>query len=592
MPEGAGGDYNERDEVMNTQNRPFYLLIALLFFSFGACRQESKEQLLLNQAEQIWKSEPESALALLDSISLPEELSEPLAVQWSMLYARIADSLHTRLPYPAQMQIAFDYFQSHQLPKEQAEAGLFLGRSLVTDNKKEDAMPVYLVALQSAIDVGDFNQAGYICSYMADLYESDGDYENAISAHQQGNSYFLKADNRRSFAFGLVNKASVHLQNDDTQEALTLLLTADSVAKDLKDTLVLSTVYNGLGMAYIEIGEYSLAEQCILRSIQLDSLDVAPNYLCLSNVYHRMGQLEKAWDCLRKASLSPTDNPYTKTAIHYRRYILEKETGNYENALDDFEQYVTVLDSVYTEENRQNLYDVSERYHYSLMQNQINILKIDRMNYGLLALALACLVAVAVIFYQHRMRLKDRVIQQQNSRLCRVSMELNRKQDQLQVLSSQMKQNELQAEVFMKNQREYEEVRQQVEELKANLTTLKEDYLLQSAIARKLQKLSQSVSSTKCLITDRTWKSIEDLIGEMYPSLISRFDTLKLSVTERRICLLTLFKLDTKELSVLLNIVPDSVNKQRFRVRQKLDLVGKDIDLYQYLLQLVNQSDR
>ena len=68
-----------------------------------------------------------------------------------MLYARIADSLHTRLPYPAQMQIAFDYFQSHQLPKEQAEAGLFLGRSLVTDNKKEDAMPVYLVALQSAI---------------------------------------------------------------------------------------------------------------------------------------------------------------------------------------------------------------------------------------------------------------------------------------------------------------------------------------------------------------------------------------------------------------------------------------------------------
>ena len=68
-----------------------------------------------------------------------------------MLYARIADSLHTRLPYPAQMQIAFDYFQSHQLPKEQAEAGLFLGRSLVTENKKEDAMPAYLVALQSAI---------------------------------------------------------------------------------------------------------------------------------------------------------------------------------------------------------------------------------------------------------------------------------------------------------------------------------------------------------------------------------------------------------------------------------------------------------
>ena len=53
------------------------------------------------------------------------------------------------------------------------------------------------------------------------------------------------------------------------------------------------------------------------------------------------------------------------------------------------------------------------------------------------------------------------------------------------------------------------------------------------------------------------------------------------------LCYLALFCLDTKAESILLNILPDSVNKTRHRVRQKLGLVGKETDLYTFLANLV-----
>ena len=37
-------------------------------------------------------------------------------------------------------------------------------------------MKVYLQALDIALRSEDYNQAGYICSYMGDLYDFEGDY--------------------------------------------------------------------------------------------------------------------------------------------------------------------------------------------------------------------------------------------------------------------------------------------------------------------------------------------------------------------------------------------------------------------------------
>ena len=98
--------------------------------------------------------------------------------------------------------------------------------------------------------------------------------------------------------------------------------------------------------------------------------------------------------------------------------------------------------------------------------------------------------------------------------------------------------------------------------------------------------MSQSLipNTVQSLITERYWKNIEEQVLSVYPALPNLIQSAGLTLTECRFCYLTLFKLDTTEIAILLNIFPDSVVKQRLRVRQKLGLVGKNVDLYQCLI--------
>ena len=174
--------------------RHLLILISLLStLSFIGCRDESDATYLIDRAESLLKSDPDSSLILLDSIAVPDNLSDKLLARWCMLYGRVADTLYTDLPYVQQLRRAQAYYEAHGTKQEQAKIGLYLGRSYVEDKENEKAMEVYknnncivisdemamkvyLQALDIALRCEDYNQAGYICSYMGDLYDFEGDY--------------------------------------------------------------------------------------------------------------------------------------------------------------------------------------------------------------------------------------------------------------------------------------------------------------------------------------------------------------------------------------------------------------------------------
>ena len=69
---------------------------------------------------------------------------------------------------------------------------MYLGRSYVEDKENEKAMKVYLQALDIALRSEDYNQAGYICSYMGDLYDFEGNYLLGKDKYKEAESYFEK----------------------------------------------------------------------------------------------------------------------------------------------------------------------------------------------------------------------------------------------------------------------------------------------------------------------------------------------------------------------------------------------------------------
>ena len=130
--------------------RHLLILISLLStLSFIGCRDESDATYLIDRAESLLKSDPDSSLILLDSIAVPDNLSDKLLARWCMLSGKVADTLYTDLPYVQQLRRAQAYYESHGTGQEQARIGLYLGRSYVEDKDNELAMKAYCIKFLS-----------------------------------------------------------------------------------------------------------------------------------------------------------------------------------------------------------------------------------------------------------------------------------------------------------------------------------------------------------------------------------------------------------------------------------------------------------
>ena len=62
-------------------------------------------------------------------------------------------------------------------------------------------MKAYLQALDIALRCHDYNQAGYICSYMGDLYHFDGDYLLGKDKYKKASLIYEMVENIRATLF-------------------------------------------------------------------------------------------------------------------------------------------------------------------------------------------------------------------------------------------------------------------------------------------------------------------------------------------------------------------------------------------------------
>lgn len=569
------------------------LLLLHFLLVWTGCSDVSREHALIECAACSLENAPEQTIAILDSISLPEELNPSLASEWSMLYARAADRTGKQMPYVSQLQVAVNYLRETHRTHELAEAYLYLGRSYVEDKLFEKALQAYQAGLQAALQAKDYNRAGYICSYWGSLYQADDNYQQGIEKFKQSNGYFQQAGNHKSYAFGLVNEARMCFGTENSQLALKLLKQADSVAVILNDPEVTTYVYNGLACVYRDLGEYELAEFYVHRCIELDSSYVYNDNMLLSDIYQCQGKTEKALLYLKKAE-EYASGDIENANIHLSYYKIEKERGCFEKALYHYEIFRLVEDSLVEVSKSINILQAEKKYdHFNLQKVNFELQQSNQNRFFLFLIVLiGCLLLV--ILYLLMLRKKNILILKQQQFISDQNHEIYIKTIELQQKKEELQQQALRVEesrqllhlqdTFDEEQARYTLLKEQVESLNSYLNEKKSKSFLQSSVAKRLEKLSQTVKTTdqSALISDRYWHTIEALVAENYPTL--QQELFGLSAAELHFCYLTLFRFDTKAMAILLGILPDSVSKQRLRVRQKLGLSGSDRDLYDYLI--------
>lgn len=554
---------------MDTQNRLLFILFAFILFS---CQGNRDIHNLLDRIEMFVETDADSARILLDSIPMPDTMNDKLFARWCMLEAKIADKLNEDMPYVEQLTRASNWYAKNGTKEQQAWIGLYLGRSYVEDKLFIPATNAYLDALEIALEDQKYNVAGYISSYMGDLYFYTGQTAEEQRKYEEAANYFKKAGNTRSYAFALRDIAKALTFKDSCSLALEYMLTADSIITKLNNPREMSELANNLGNVYELLDESEKAKQYYLKAMEIDTLESVSNYLTLSSLYYSDDMLDSARYYLSKTGI-PTLNPYTSIDKFYMGYLIEKEAKDFTKALLYLEQYIGKKDSLYNEEMQVDIVDAEKRHHLSMLLKKNRDLNNAKYFYIIL-FSLSVIVGLS-IYLIYLKRDKNRI------------KEINDQQAELDQKEVRLK--ELEKEIHVKNTRleDTSSLLQEFEKTKQDLNALKSAKFNAEMIVKRLKRQCKKVTPDKKQeVASKDWNSLIALINTYYPNVATFIENNSYNLTEKEteMCYLSFLQLDVKEESILLDINPESVSKRRLRTRQKLNLTNLEKSIYEFLV--------
>lgn len=553
------------------------ILLLTLFSVFFSCQNNREEKALIDRAETLLVSNPDSAYILLNSIVVPDIMNDKLLARWCMLSGRVSDKLFKDMPYASQLTRALDWYKKHGTLEEQAWIGLYLGRSYFEDQLYLQAADTYSEALAVALKGKAYNVAGYICSYTGDLYEYTGQTSEERRKYEEAAGYFEKARNRRSYAFALRDIAKTWAFDDSCSLALEYMLEADSISKEGGNLNSEISIVSGLGNIYRMMGETDKARESYFQSLKLDTFDLAPVYSALGQMYCELGKLDSARLFFEKATIK-TLNRYTPVGVLYEQYEVEKADNNLERALFYFEQYDAMKDSLYDSDKQADIVDAEKRYNQLLLVDENKELRIGWLVSAVLlaVCVIICLIGWVVYLEKNKqtigkMRDLQQVLEEKESRLRQLIATLKEKEEA----------GSMQEESLNKSKEEIKVIQEEI-------LRYRKMKLQASTIMRKIKKLSSKIiaGNDKPLLSTDDWDAIDRLLDTIYVGLPSLLKGKELSLppAELEICYLSFFNLGVSEEAILLNLNSETVSKRRFRVRKRFGLENTTTLLSDYLI--------
>ena len=540
------------------------VFISVFFFSSCDSHRANRE---MKQAEEMMAQNPDSARAMLENIGSHHLMNEKSYAHWCMLLGRVRDEQQkkkrTSNPLSTRQWLkAQAYYDRKGTPREQAEIRLYTGRSQKDDGEYDAAVDTYKDGLSLVAKSNDYSLAGYLSSYLADLYFEKRLYGQAQGKYDDAASFHARSGNLRSQALALRDAAYCYFVEDKMAEALFTLQKADSIIGSTGDSTAIRAIFSDFGVFYGEMGMTDKAEMYLAANI--NSNDPWPTYLALADVYIKKKEYGKAREYTEKA-VSET----TKGEVLRLHYLIEKSDGSPSKAIDYLEQYIDYLDSTYAAQNRSHVYEVEQRYDKSQLENENIRLQVAILYRTLAIIILSVCAAIGILLFRRVQKL----------RLDRQQEALQQKENEIRFLTIEL--NEMKSALNERQESEanaYKVQREKIISLEKALAEKKELILQSSTVGKKVVRVIRQGAAAKVSLSARDWTALEGDIKSLYPQAYAFF-TGKIKTGKSgapwKLCLLSFFNSDTKVEAFLLGLTDDIAARQcRYRLRKDLGVDG------------------
>ncbi|MFD2562781.1 tetratricopeptide repeat protein [Aquimarina rubra] len=397
----------------------------------------------------------------------------------------------------------------------------------------EKSLPYYKM-LNDSSGIGNiYNNLGYML-FKRDKYEEASDYLHKAISYYKDTSYIINSN---------INLIHIDLKKEQYGQAYDKLTYIKSLESSLHDFLDKAEFYYLFGLYYMDTRNYENAISYLQKSLELSKERGISDFVKLS--------LEKLSEI----------------------YSFKKD---YKKSLELFKKYAQVNDSISDQQTKKQIAQLELNHEYDNNLVQIKHEQQEKKMWYLifgLSLFVVCIV-LGTLYWLQKKRIKitkekhvliqknlKNKLQDSTSEKLKLKYELNSKKKELVFKNNELLNSALE---IIKNH----ELLTQISK-KIKLTTSK---LEKEENIKKIKELDSFVKQTMNLEKSRKefYGNITELHKTFLFDLNSKFPNL--SSKEKELALMLRLGYSSKDISILSNISPSSVDMARYRLRKKLNL--------------------
>ena len=550
----------------------YIIFICIIPFFFSACNNpQTKASIMLQKAEQLIDEYPDSALLLIDSIFYPEKsLNNEDYMRYLVRLVQAKKKTDNQISEDTLIFIARDFFTRKDKDPHITALSWYYSGCIFRENRElEDAMDYYKTAFTYAEKTGDVALQGLIIYNIGDLLVEQGLYKDALKKYKESAQLYCRNPEKLITCYGAQGRMFTLIEEYDS--AIVYFQRGLDLADSVDNKTLQSVLAQNISIVYRTTKQYDKAIDYLNQSFNLnnDSSRILRYYLNLSRIYSDMGQSDSAYWYSAKLK-NQVDNHRgdmkLQASIYQVLASVEKNNGNYDEAFKYQDKYTTAIEKITEERLEQSVYEVQRKYDYEIMRNH-HIQRISSLQSWAILMLIAIVIGGALFsWYTLKQKTEYLKTQQQIEILRGISAELKKSLESKTSASNQ-------------NMRELLLWKFDVVKKSALLDQFSTSEMSASEMVKEFRKIVYNGKK------DDHWQHILSVINEMNEGVFEKMELLfpNLTETEQKIAVLTYSEMSVRDISIILNLSPNTVQKYRSDLRKKLNIDDKTIDTATYL---------
>jgi tetratricopeptide (TPR) repeat protein len=226
------------------------LLLGLLLLM--ACNDPKHVTDTLHRAEVLMNEHPDSAWAMLNTLSPDEMGQNSTCALYALLYTQAQDKTYRDETNDSLISVAVDYYRDTDDVRHKFLSYYYKGRVHFNAKDYLSATSCYMESEQLADAVGDDYLVGLLYAELGRIYRLYYDYPKSLEAYQKAAECYERAGKIRHRNYMWLNQSSLLRCMDDYGEAERMLRMTFALAKEGEDKALIKSCLGDLVMLCVE----------------------------------------------------------------------------------------------------------------------------------------------------------------------------------------------------------------------------------------------------------------------------------------------------------------------------------------------------